>query len=354
MRKYHHKKWLGVLTAAALSVTILSGCTDESLEKQLSYRAIGINSMQAGDYEGAITAFESALEQHVGKITETEIDICYYKAAAQYLSGNIEGALEIYEDLLDYNEKDGKAYYMRGCILLQQGKNEQALADFSDAVKYNQEDYELYVNIYENLAAYNLAPDGETYLKKAFDIKGDNAEQLAWRGKIYLMLGEYENATAELTAALQKESVTANLYLAQVYDAQGDTANAQKYYQAYVDAGEADSVAMNALAEIEMAKGNYTGALEYINQGLAMEEIPNKKALLQNQMIACEYTGDFATAWAAAQEYMAAYPDDMTVQREYVFLKSRQGVLEETVTVPETEEVPQAETDTTETESVAQ
>ena len=29
--------------------------------------------------------------------------------------------------------------------------------DFADAVKYNHSDYELYINIYKNLAAYDLA-----------------------------------------------------------------------------------------------------------------------------------------------------------------------------------------------------
>ena len=88
--------------------------------------------------------------------------------------------------------------------------------------------------------------------------------------------------------------------------------------------GTADSVAMNALAEIEMEKGNYTAALDYINQGLAMEEVTNQKDLMSNQIIACEYTGDFAKAWSVVQEYVTLYPEDEAAQREYIFLKNRQ------------------------------
>ena len=70
-----------------------------------------------------------------------------------------------------------------------------------------------------------------------------------------------------MTSAIDAGSAAANLTLAQVYEAQQDTANAQTYYQAYVDAGVADSEAMNALAQIEMGKLNYSGALSYIEQG---------------------------------------------------------------------------------------
>ena len=226
--------------------------------------------------------------------------------------------------MLEYDDKNGDAYYLRGCLNLQNGDSESALSDFNNAVKYKPDDFELYVGIYENLAAHNMISEGEEYLNQAFEIKGNSAEQLTWRGRIYYLLGQYENAQTELTAALEKDSARANLYLAQVYEAQGDSANAEKYYQAYVQTGTADSVAMNALAEIEMEKGNYTAALDYINQGLAMEEVTNQKDLMSNQIIACEYTGDFAKAWSVVQEYVTLYPEDEAAQREYIFLKNRQ------------------------------
>ena len=313
-----------ILAGAALAAALLAGCTNERLENEMAYRKIGINSMQSGDYEGAVAAFNSALSQCVGEIGELEIDICYYKAAAQYAGGDTEGALATYQAMLDYDDKNGDAYYLRGCLKLQNGDSESALSDFNNAVKYNSDDFELYVGIYENLAAHNMVSEGEEYLNQAFEIKGNSADQLTWRGRIYYLLGQYENAQTELTAALEKDSSRANLYLAQVYEAQGDSANAEKYYQAYVQTGTADSVAMNALAEIEMEKGNYTAALDYINQGLAMEEVTNQKDLMSNQIIACEYTGDFAKAWSVVQEYVTLYPEDEAAQREYIFLKNRQ------------------------------
>ena len=122
--------------------------------------------------------------------------------------------------------------------------------------------------------------------------------------EIYYLLGQYDNAIKELTSAIDAGSAAANLTLAQVYEAQQDTANAQTYYQAYVDAGVADSEAMNALAQIEMGKPNYSGALPYIEQGLSMESVPNRQ--LRNQIICMEYTGDFAGAYEVMTAYTAA------------------------------------------------
>jgi len=136
---------------------------------------------------------------------------------------------------------------------------------------------------------------------------------------------------------VKKDSAKANLYLAQVYEAEEDSANAEKYYQAYVDSGTADSVAMNALAEIQMGKGNYEAALEDIRQGLAMDNVTNQQELLSNQIIAYEYSGDFTSAWDVVQQYVSLYPDDEAAQREYIFLKNRQS-MDESSNTESTEE----------------
>lgn len=319
-----NKKKLTYITALTmLSLTLMTGCTNERRENQTAYRQIGINAMESGDYAGAVDAFNSALGQCIGKITENELDICYYKAAAQYASSDSEGAVATYTAIIDYDKKAADAYYLRGCVYLKQGNTESAVSDFDAAVQYNSDDYELYVNIYENLLAYDMTEKGEEYLNKAFDIKGNSAEDYAWRGRIYYYLGQYDNAMTELNSALDKESVIANLYIAQVYEAQGDSENAEVYYQNYVNSGAADSEAMNSLGEIEMAKGNYSGALTYLQQGIAMENVTNRRELMQNLIICYEYTFDFNSAWNVVQEYVQAYPDDASAQREYIFLKNR-------------------------------
>ena len=57
-----------MVVGAVLFAALFTGCTNERLEDELDFRKIGINSMQSGDYEGAVAAFNSALSQCVGKI----------------------------------------------------------------------------------------------------------------------------------------------------------------------------------------------------------------------------------------------------------------------------------------------
>lgn len=115
-----------MVAGAVLFAALFTGCTNERLEDELDFRKIGINSMQSGDYEGAVVAFNSALSQCVGKITDTELDICYYKAAAQYAGGDIEGALATYQAMIDYDEENGNAYYLHGCLSLKQQDTDTA------------------------------------------------------------------------------------------------------------------------------------------------------------------------------------------------------------------------------------
>ena len=80
-----------------------------------------------------------------------------------------------------------------------------------------------------------------------------------------------------------------------------------------------------------------------------MENVPNRAMLLSNQIIACEYTGDFATAWEVVQEYITLCPDDAAAQREYIFLKNRQ--VKETVKETPAEDTQSTEAVPSDTES---
>ena len=316
------KKFTYILAAAVL-VAALTGCTNEKQENEDAYRQIGINCMEAKDYEGAISAFDSALSQKIGKIGDEEIDICYYKAAAQYANGDTDGAIATYSSILDYDEDNADAFYLRGSLYLVLGDTAAAQADFNSAVTNNSEDYELYVNVYEQLNGAGMTAEASDYLNQALELKGDSANAHLWKGRIYLMLSDYENAETELKTALDKKSVEANLYLAKLYEAQDDAETAASYYETYLDSGDADSEVMYALGMAEMNQKNYQGAIEYFQSGIAMEEVTNEQELLQNLVIAYEKSGDFSSAKTTMEQYLEDYPDDEDAQREYIFLCTR-------------------------------
>ena len=316
------KKFTYIMAATVL-VAALTGCTNEKQENEDAYRQIGINCMEAKDYEGAISAFDSALSQKIGKIGDEEIDICYYKAAAQYANGDTDGAIATYSSILDYDEDNADAFYLRGSLYLVLGDTAAAQADFNSAVTNNSEDYELYVNVYEQLNGAGMTAEASDYLNQALELKGDSANAHLWKGRIYLMLSDYENAETELKTALDKKSVEANLYLAKLYEAQDDAETAASYYETYLDSGDADSEVMYALGMAEMSQENYQGAIEYFQSGIAMEEVTNERELLQNLVIAYEKSGDFSSAKTTMEQYLEDYPDDEDAQREYIFLCTR-------------------------------
>jgi len=328
------------MTIVLLGVSVIAGCGSDKAESKATYRQMGIEYMEQGDYASAIESFDAALSQGVGTVGADELDISYYKAAAQCASGNVDAAMATYNAIIDFKEDAFEAYYLRGCLYCRGGNADAAKEDFASAVKYQSADYKLYISIYENLCAIGEEEVGESYLQQALSLKGEGVDTMEYRGQIHYLLGEYDNAIADLKAALDAGSTYANLYLAKTYDATGDAATAEEYFKTYIAAVPADASALNELGEIMMEKEMYAEAVLYFEQGLVCEVVPNRGALMHNLVAAYEFNGDFDKAWELVQEYVLLFPEDEEAQREYIFLKNRQmkeESIEETENTEETE-----------------
>lgn len=311
-----------LLCLAVFAVFLLVGCENERDENQEKYRQYGINCMKNGKYEDAAEAFQKALEQSSGKIGKKEIDICFYKAEAQYLSGAYEEALETYGGLIEYDQS-GEAYYLRGNLYFQLGENEKAVNDFGAAVTKDSKDYELYIGIYESMAAHGMEDEGKYYLNEALKIDGNKAYDNMQKGRIYYLLGDTDHAVTLLSKAIEDGNVEANFYLAETYESLGDRAQADAYFQTYLDSGIANSIELCEMGEHQMANGDYEHALTYFSAALAMDEVPNKQTIMRDSIIAYEQSGDFASARKMMDSYLELYPSDEDAQREKTFLETR-------------------------------
>ena len=312
------------LLVLVLGMSAMTGCqSKESLEKEKQYRQSGIEKMEEGDYEGAVTLFQKALDQSLAEVGDLEIDICYYKAAAQYKSGDMEGALKTYKALISYDKKNPEPYYLRGCIYLKEGDSKKAQEDFDKAMELSSDDYELYVSIYENLMGVGETEAAENILNQALKLDGEDAEDYRERGHIYLLKGDYESARKELDKAINKEDTKALLYMAQVYDAQGNSSQAQALYESYSARNGSDSEALKTLGEMQMEMGNYQQALEFFQQALTADNVINEQAIRKSEIIAYEQMKDFASAKEKMAAYVEDYPDDQQAAREFVFLQTR-------------------------------
>ncbi len=309
----------------AASVFALSGCDGKRrLENEESYRKIGLNQLENGNYESAVNAFNKALNERAGKVTALEEDINFYKAYAQMEMGQTKDAVETYTALIEYDKKNGDAYYLRGLAYLSSGNEKQAVEDFKQAVEHKKDRGELYAGIYEQLMLAGLIDEASQYLEQGLKIKGDDALSCLSRGRLYLASGAYDQATIELEDALKKEEPEANFYLGETARVQGDNEKAKEYYEAYAKDHAKDARTLYALGKIAFEKEDYEQAASYFQKGLECPDIiAVKSRLWAGKIAAMEHQGDFSGARREMEAYLECYPNDEQAKRECEFLKTR-------------------------------
>lgn len=318
------KRIIAFFLAGMLAVScMLTGCSSKSAEKSQEYKELGIKQLGEESYGDAVESFQKALDQSVGRVGAQEIDVCYYKALAQYKSGDVEGAIETYSGLVDYDEKNWEVYYLRGSVYLQNGQDELCLKDYDQAVSLNGEDFELYAHIYENLAAAGFEEKGQNYLESALKLKASSAEDYAGLGYIYFLKEDYTNAEKNLQKAVDEKYEKALLELGQVYAAQGKMDGAKASFESYMEKYPEDASALNHLGEIALSAEDYEGAATYFEKALDVAEKGDRQNILRNVVMAYEHAGDFDQAFKAAEEYVSEFPNDANMQKEYEFLQTR-------------------------------
>ena len=343
------KRYRRIIATALLTGMglMLTGCGEEKTENALAYRKIGINAMAEGNYEEAINNFQLALDQSKGQIRNLELDICMQKAEALYLNEQPEDAIAVCDAVLDYDKSYATAYYLRGNLYLQQGDSEKALADYEQAAKYADADYEIYIQLYENLNRAGMKAEGEKYLNKALELKGKGRYYLTNRGYIYYLMGDYENAKEQLLQAVaieQKEGEDdkAELYLAQTAEQLGDEQTAAQYYKAYAENHADDSIVLEELGNMAMEKEDYADACAYYQKGLQTSNPSNEQLLSRGEIAALEQLYEFEQAKEKLAQYVLDYPEDEQAAREYLFLKTRTAVADQIEEEKQTAEAAQA------------
>lgn len=321
------KKITYIAIVAGLAVLFCTGCSNERVEEQMEHRLEGISLMENGKYEQALEEFQAALDLSLGQVGEKEMDICFYKAEAQYMLGDIEGALATYTSIVDFN-KNAKAYFLRGNLYYSLGEEENALQDYAAALEQEKNDYELYIGVYEALVAHGQEKAAQDYLNQALELSGNSSYDKMQKGRINFLLGENQTALSLLEEAAKGREKKAFYYLAEIYSLMGDEASSDSNMKAYLESGAADSYTLFEIANDEMGKGNFQMAIECLNSALELEKVPNKQIIMKTLVIAYEQNLDFETAKELLIEYIEVFPDDEEAKRELTFLETR-GIVED-------------------------
>lgn len=264
----------------------LTGCgsTKDNSEKQQALKLEGMELQLAGDYSGAIEKYEKALQLADMEVKEEEIDIAYYKASAQYQSGDLTGAIDTYSAILTVKENEN-GYLGRGL---------------------------LYV-------AAKDAAKAEDDLNKVLLETDDPLT----KGIIYSVVEQTDKAKDCFEDAKKEGNPEANFYLANLYEKAGDHNYAMILLEEYITSGKAGAEGYLSVARFHFEEEAYEEALQMLQAGIALGDSAVLKSLLQEEIACYEKLGDFASAKTKAEEYLEKYPEDAAVQKEYEFLKSR-------------------------------
>lgn len=309
-----------VLAAVML---LLTGCGNKTREQLESDRDAGIAYMDQAQYEQAVTSFESAYALCDEKMPETKTDISLYEAACQMKLEDYESVKNTCTRILELGE-NAEAYYMRGVAFLKLGDTDAAKADFDGAAVMEPNDYEMFLNIYQQYEAINQSAVGDQYLQQVLNNESTGLEDDYQKGSIYYYLGDYEKAATALARPVEAKKEDAMRLMGQVYLAQGDTQSAWVVYQQYKETFGETAESYNGIALCDIADGDYDTALQDIQQGLSLDvSDSSKRDLLYNEIVVYEKKMDFATAKQKAEEFMQLYPDDEVGQKEYDFLITR-------------------------------
>ncbi len=293
-------------------------------DELLLYRGAGMAYMGLAQYEQAVRSFDKALSFADSKMPNTVEDLLLYKASAQFRLKDYEATAATCDQLTRENEEGNvSAFYLRGASYLCLGYQDRAREDFDRAVALTPGDYTLYLNIYESYEAQNLSGIGDEYLQTALSIEPQEANDYYCIGQIYYYLEQYDRAQSALMTPLAEDYLPAMNLMGRIYLAQEDYARAENMYESIREKFGESGESFNGLALCALAAGEYGQALEYIEQGLSLDDENARQELLFNEIVAYERMLDFAAAQEKAQEYAALYPTDEAGQKELQFLNTR-------------------------------
>lgn len=279
-------KKIKILALLAVVCVGTLGCqkSGDSFERQQALKQEGMELQTTGDYEGAIAKYEEALQCANMEVGPGEIDLAFYKASAQYRSGDLEGAIETLSAVLDFRQ-EVDAYLGRGMLYIEAKDAKKAEEDLNKALK-------------------------------------ETNDPLI-KGIIYQVVDQKEKAKENFEKAKNQGNDEAIYYLAKVYEEEGDHNYAMILLEEYLAGGKAGAEGYLTVAQTYFAEGKYEEALGILQGGIALGESGALKNLMKEEIACYEKLGSFETAREKATAYLERYPDDAMIQKEYEFLKSR-------------------------------
>lgn len=104
----------------------------------------------------------------------------------------------------------------------------------------------------------------------ALEIEGDGAYNCLNRGRIYMILGQYDAAEKALLKAVDKKEDEARVYLAQIYTLQQDADSAQKMVDAYLESKNVSSEGLTLLGQYGYGRSGLCAGAGVLSTGAGL------------------------------------------------------------------------------------
>ena len=287
------------------------------------FRGKGIAYLKLGKYLESLMQLASAAA--IKEVPSLDNDIKKYIALTEVKLGDYKNAADIYEEMLKVKKPDASLYGKLAEVYFAMGEPLKAVDYYDLAIDKEPDNFSAYFGKYELLAARGEKEKAAEVLNKAAgikisdDISGYNA------GILEYLRGNIDKAKEHLNTAYTKGILESTYYLAKIAMAEGEFASAKEFFERYEL--EVQNVAISGwydgMAGCLMKEEKYEDALNYVNKGLALEDVSAMKALMYKKVVLNEKLTDYGKAFEAAKEYTKLYPEDKGMQREIVFLSTR-------------------------------
>ena len=285
-------------------------------------RARGVANMGLTNYEEAVEQFIAALGYSDWRIDDFDIDVNYYLADTYERMGKDSEAIDTYSAILGIREKDMLAHYRRGRVRLRQNDHDGALEDFERALKLEPDNYDLRIEIAGRLTESGYEDEGRSYLEQFLAEKEKKLSDFD-KGRIYFYMEDYATAKTYFEEARDDDDQSTILFLGKTYEMLGDYNYATSTYQNYLSKHPEAALIHNQLGLSRLESGDYAGAKEAFQPARNLNNTGIDQTLSFNEIVACEYTGDFNQAKVLMEAYIKKYPDDEAAKREALFLSTR-------------------------------
>ncbi len=161
------------------------------------YLRIGEDKFFMQDYEGAVAAYNTALEQN-----PNDPDILIKRGEAKAHLKNYQGALEDMAEALNINSRQPVAYKKRGDVKFDMGNLDDALADYDEAIRLNPRYWEAYDRRGNTKLQLGDSKGALQDINRAIEVKSNDSTLFRNRALVKSALKDYRGALQDCDSAI--------------------------------------------------------------------------------------------------------------------------------------------------------